>query len=185
LYRASLGKYFVDEIYDATIVRPLRVTGGICYQVGDQLLVDGLGVGGVSSAVGATGDRIRRWHNGNVRRYLAVLMLGVGLVLASVFANPMVSQVGPSPVHPVDLGGLRPTLGGQSMTLKGPSWFTGEPWFSIHLGGARPRRSPAPVAMPAGTGGPPGGDAPRPPTGPSFKAGPAAQGDRKANGGAP
>jgi NADH-quinone oxidoreductase subunit L len=78
LYRASLAKYEVDEIYDAGVVRPLRVLGGLSYQFGDQMLVDGLGVGGVSAAVGALGDRARLWHNGNVRRYLAVLMLGVG-----------------------------------------------------------------------------------------------------------
>jgi NADH-quinone oxidoreductase subunit L len=145
LYRASLHKYWVDEIYDASVVRPLRVTGGVCYQVGDQLLIDGLGVGGVSSTVGAVGNRVRVWHNGNVRRYLAVLMLGVGLVLASVYANPTVSQFGGSPVHPVDLGGLRPTLGAQPIRIEGPTLFSDTPWFSFEAGPASVQR-PAPAA---------------------------------------
>lgn len=147
LYRASHDKYWVDELYDHTIVRPLRVVGGIAYQAGDQLLIDGLGVGGVSSTVGVIGNRVRVWHNGNVRRYLAVLLMGVGIVLASVYANPTVSDFGPSPVHPVDLGGLRPTLGAQPIRVDGPTLFTDEPWFSFQAGPDRVTRP-----QPAGVG---------------------------------
>ncbi|MBK6917348.1 MAG: NADH-quinone oxidoreductase subunit L [Deltaproteobacteria bacterium] len=142
LYRASLGKYFVDEIYDASIVRPVRMVGGVAYQVGDQLLVDGVGVGGVSWSVGAIGNRVRIWHNGNVRRYLAVLLIGVAIVLASVFANPTVTVAGPNPVHPVDAGGLRPTLGAQPIHVEGPG-------FEFDLGPDNVRRpGPPPQAAP-------------------------------------
>ncbi|MBL4684199.1 MAG: NADH-quinone oxidoreductase subunit L [Nannocystaceae bacterium] len=112
LYTISHGKYWVDTIYDNLIVRPVRMIGGICYQVFDQLIIDTLGVKGVSGTVGFLGNQIRRWHNGNVRRYLVVLLLGVVGVLAAVYANPTISQIGPSKVNPqFDLGGLRPTLG--------------------------------------------------------------------------
>jgi len=118
-YRLSHAKYLIDEIYDRLIVRPLRMIGGLFYQVIDQLVIDGLGVGGVSGTVGFLGNRARLWHNGNVRRYLVVLMLGVVIVLASVYANPTISQLGSSPVNPhLDLGGLRPTLGEQKFNLK-------------------------------------------------------------------
>ncbi len=137
-YRLSLGKYFVDEVYNAGVVRPVRVVGGICNQVGDQLLVDGLGVHGTANLVGALGNRARVWHNGNVRRYLAVLMLGVGVVLASVYANPTIAQLGPSAVHPVDAGGLRPTLGAQPIRIEGPG-------FSFEAGPDRAKRPPPPA----------------------------------------
>ncbi len=165
-YKLSYGKYFVDEIYDALIVRPLRFIGGLCYQVGDQLVIDGLGVSGVATVVGAAGNRVRVWHNGNVRRYLAVLMLGVGIVLASVYANPTISQFGPSAVHPVDAGGLRPTLGAQPIKLQ----VLGQ---EFELGPAR-RKSPAaqggappPAAPPANpTAAADMKASPRPPGGP-------------------
>ncbi|MBX7079275.1 MAG: NADH-quinone oxidoreductase subunit L [Nannocystaceae bacterium] len=147
LYRASVGKYFVDEIYDRGIVRPLRFASAVTYQAVDQGLVDGVGVGGVSWTVGALGNRARIWHNGNVRRYLAVLLLGVGLVLASVFANPTVAVVGPNPVHPVDAGGLRPTLGAQPIHIEGPTLFTDTPWFEFDAGPASVRR-PGPPPPP-------------------------------------
>jgi NADH-quinone oxidoreductase subunit L len=124
LYRASKAKYWVDEFYAAVIVRPIRFIAGVCYQAVDQLLIDGLGVSGVSGSVGLMGNVVRVWHNGNVRRYLVVLLL------ASVYANPTVSQIGPSNVHPVDVGGLRPTLGPQKInkvTILGIS-FDWPPW---------------------------------------------------------
>ncbi|MBH04956.1 MAG: NADH-quinone oxidoreductase subunit L [Phycisphaeraceae bacterium] len=39
--RVLTNKYYVDELYDAMIVRPLRVVGGIFYQV-DRLVIDSL-----------------------------------------------------------------------------------------------------------------------------------------------
>jgi NADH-quinone oxidoreductase subunit L len=128
LYRASKAKYWVDEIYDALIVKPVKFLGFLCYQVGDQLLVDTVGVGGVSGTVKVVGERVRLWHNGNVRRYLAILLLGVVLVLASVFANPRVVQVGPSVLNARDPGGLRPTLGEQNVSVKLFGLFE-LPWF--------------------------------------------------------
>ena len=139
-YNLSLYKYWVDEIYDRVFVRPIRMIGGIFYQVIDQLVIDGLGVGGVSGSVGFVGNRFRLWHNGNVRRYLVVLLLGVGGVLAAVYVNPTVSQVGPSRVNPrFDLGGLRPTFGEQQVDL------TILKRWKIRLGPEKaPARLPAP-----------------------------------------
>jgi NADH-quinone oxidoreductase subunit L len=117
LYNASLAKYWVDELYDFVVVRPLRFLGGICYQVGDQLIVDGLGVSGVAGTVGALGNRARTWHNGNVRRYLTVLLFGGAIVVGTVYLNPQVVEFGPSKIHPIDLGGLRPQLGAHPVKI--------------------------------------------------------------------
>jgi len=152
LFSLSFHKYWIDELYDRVVVRPLRFVGGLAYQVGDQLFVDGLGVGGVASTVGALGNRARVWHNGNVRRYLVVLLIGAGIVVATVYANPTVSQVGPSPVHPVDLGGLRPTLGAQPVKVTGPG-------FEFRLGPDRGKRAARP---PQEADGPPPADAKAP-----------------------
>jgi len=114
--------------------------GGLFYQVVDQLVIDGLGVGGVSGSVGFVGNRFRLWHNGNVRRYLVVLLLGVSGVLAAVYVNPTVSQVGPSRVNPrFDLGGLRPTFGEQQVDL------TILKTWKIRLG---PKKAPARLPAP-------------------------------------
>jgi hypothetical protein len=117
LYRLVENKYWVDELYDALILSPLRFVANVIYRVFDMIVVDGLGVYGTANAVGALGDGVRRWHNGDVRRYMLFLVLGAGLVLASVHANPSVSKVGPSVTNPTDLGGLRPNLGGKRVKV--------------------------------------------------------------------
>jgi len=113
----SYGKYFVDEAYDV-IVRVVRFLAGVCYHVADALFVDGLGVSGTTGLVALVGDGFRRWHNGNVRRYLAVLLLGVGVVMGAVYFNPSIAQFGPTPLNSMDLGGLRPTLGAQRVRMR-------------------------------------------------------------------
>jgi NADH-quinone oxidoreductase subunit L len=118
LYRASLNKYWVDELYHAVLVRPLRFLADICYRVADMIFVDGLGVYGTANLVGGVGNRVRAMHNGDVRRYLLALVVGVGIVLASLYANPTISNIGRSKLNPGDAGGLRPTLGPQPVELR-------------------------------------------------------------------
>ncbi len=122
LYEASLNKYWVDELYDALFVRPLRVLAQLCYRIFDALFIDGLGVGGTAGLVGFVGDRVRVWHNGNVRRYLLALLVGAGLVLATVYGNPTVSSTEASALHRArgvpDLGGLRTTLGAEPYRIE-------------------------------------------------------------------
>ena len=118
LYKLSKNKFYVDEIYDALIIKPLRFIGGVFYQVVDQILVDGAGVAGTAGTVGVFGNLVRVWHNGNVRRYLMVLMIGVGILFGALYLNPTISQFGPNPVHKMDLGGLRPTVGPQPVQLE-------------------------------------------------------------------
>lgn len=123
LYRASYAKYWVDQIYDIFIVKPVRMLGTLLYQVSDMLLVDGVGVQGTAGAVGVVGSLVRGWHNGNVRRYLMALLFGVAVLLGVIYLNPQVSRgdivqkdpEGNTVVDP-DIG-LRRTLGPQSVKL--------------------------------------------------------------------
>jgi NADH-quinone oxidoreductase subunit L len=76
-----LRKYYVDELYDAAIVQPIRVTAdrglwrGIDIGIIDGAL-DGLGVFLVR-----LGEVVRRLQTGSVRAYAASLLVGVVLVL--------------------------------------------------------------------------------------------------------
>ena len=79
--RLLLNKYYVDEIYDAVIVQPVRIISehGL-WKVVDARLIDGA-VNGVGAAVGASSGLLRRIQSGSVRVYAAALFLGLVLVL--------------------------------------------------------------------------------------------------------
>jgi NADH-quinone oxidoreductase subunit L len=76
-----LNKYYVDEIYDATIVQPVHIVSeqGL-WKVVDVRGIDGA-VNGVAQAVGGSSEVLRRLQTGSVRAYAASLFLGVVLVL--------------------------------------------------------------------------------------------------------
>ena len=81
VYRLLLNKYYVDEIYDAAIVQPIRQasTGGLWKGV-DVGLIDGA-VNGVGLAVRGTSGSLRRVQTGSVRVYAASLFIGAILIL--------------------------------------------------------------------------------------------------------
>jgi NADH-quinone oxidoreductase subunit L len=78
LYRLLSGKYYVDELYEALLGRPIRwISDRIFLRVGDRLLLDGTLDGMATTARGAAG-LLARVQTGNLHLY-AFLVLG-GLV---------------------------------------------------------------------------------------------------------
>ncbi len=81
VYRVLSRKYYVDEIYDAGIVQPIRIISKDALWRGlDVRVIDGA-VNGVADVVRAAGEWLRRAQTGSVRTYAASLFLGVVMVL--------------------------------------------------------------------------------------------------------
>jgi len=93
-YKLLAGKYFVDEFYGATVVKPLL--GFSTYILGWVVDVGILGgaawlLGGIATFAGAI---LQRWQSGNLRSYAGWLAAGAAAVLlfllvpwATVLAN--------------------------------------------------------------------------------------------------
>jgi NADH-quinone oxidoreductase subunit L len=81
LYRLLLNKYYVDELYDAAVVQPIKVasTEGL-WRNFDVRLVDGA-VNGVAAIVAASASTLRRLQTGSVRTYAGSLFVGVVVIL--------------------------------------------------------------------------------------------------------
>lgn len=81
VYALLLNKYFIDELYDAVVVRPInRLSTYVLWKGADAALIDGA-VNGVGSAVRATSSSMRRLQSGSIRAYAASLFVGVVLIL--------------------------------------------------------------------------------------------------------
>jgi NADH-quinone oxidoreductase subunit L len=81
VHRLLLNKYYVDEIYDATIVQPIRVVSQEGLWRGfDVRVVDGA-VNGAGAVVAAAASVLRRLQTGSVRAYAGSLFVGVIVVL--------------------------------------------------------------------------------------------------------
>jgi NADH-quinone oxidoreductase subunit L len=81
LHRVLANKYYVDEIYDAAIVQPLRIVSEHwLWKTLDVRVIDGA-INGIGTVVTGGSDIARRLQTGSVRAYAASLFLGVVMVL--------------------------------------------------------------------------------------------------------
>lgn len=86
-HKLLFNKYYVDEIYDVIIVRPLKKISEICWKYVDVLIVDGaiLGFAKISKAAGEFGKTL---HTGVVQVYAVFILLGlmgmVGYILYGI-----------------------------------------------------------------------------------------------------
>jgi NADH-quinone oxidoreductase subunit L len=74
------NKYYVDEIYDFLIVKPVVGLGYLFWQITDVRIIDGLanGSAGLMRVLGRLGSRLQ---SGAIRNYVLVFTLGVVLIL--------------------------------------------------------------------------------------------------------
>jgi NADH-quinone oxidoreductase subunit L len=81
LHRWIYNKYYVDEFYDSTVVRPV-VDGSreVLWRVADVDVIDGA-VNGVGAVARATGNLLRRAQSGYIRDYAAWVLAGSILIV--------------------------------------------------------------------------------------------------------
>jgi NADH-quinone oxidoreductase subunit L len=81
VHRLLLNKYYVDELYDATVVRPIGVISREGLWRGfDVNVIDGA-VNGAATVVDAGAEVLRRLQSGSVRTYAGSVVVGVVLIL--------------------------------------------------------------------------------------------------------
>jgi NADH-quinone oxidoreductase subunit L len=81
VYRLLLNKYYIDEIYDALFVQPIkRISTGALWKGVDASVIDGT-VNGVGGTVRGASASLRQLQTGSVRTYAASLFLGAVMIL--------------------------------------------------------------------------------------------------------
>jgi NADH-quinone oxidoreductase subunit L len=86
-YRLFLNKYYIDELYDALVVRPFTACSRFCAQIIDPWLIDGA-VNGVAAIARGLSWISRGLQTGNVQHYVAGFLLGT-LALLGYYMGQM------------------------------------------------------------------------------------------------
>jgi NADH-quinone oxidoreductase subunit L len=76
IHRVLLNKYYVDEIYDAVFVQPIKTMSNALWKGVDAAVIDGT-VNGTGLLVSTTSGVLRRLQNGSVRAYAVAVFTGV------------------------------------------------------------------------------------------------------------
>ena len=84
LHRRLLNKWYVDEAYEALVVRPVAAICEACSRVVDGALIEGA-VNGLAASCVAAGQVLKRAQSGRLAHYLAAMALGLTLLLLLAF----------------------------------------------------------------------------------------------------
>ena len=86
LYDLIRGKFYIDELYDAIIIRPFRALARFCHRVVDARLIDGSIIHGAARFFAGLGRALRVVHNGQVQQYAVLVVIGIAVlaILAGV-----------------------------------------------------------------------------------------------------
>ncbi len=84
LYRVLFHKYYVDELYDFSIVNPSKWAARyIINYIADSIIIEGI-VNGVPSFIGWMSQQIRRFQSGIVQHYSMIMAGGLFIIIALV-----------------------------------------------------------------------------------------------------
>jgi NADH-quinone oxidoreductase subunit L len=81
-HKLLYNKYYIDELYDAIIVKPLYWLSGIAESVIERLGIDKL-VNGFGSAVVAGSRAVRLLQAGNIGFYIFIMVVSVIVLLVA------------------------------------------------------------------------------------------------------
>lgn len=81
IYNVLFNKYFIDEIYEAAVVKPIQIVSEkFLWKIADNKIIDGI-VNGAGVIVEKTSLVVRKLQTGAAQFYAVVMMLGIAVVL--------------------------------------------------------------------------------------------------------
>ena len=87
LHRLLSGKYFIDELYEAVLGRPLNwISDRVFLGLGDRLLIDG-SLHGMTATAQRVAGRLSRVETGSLQFYVALAVAGAVACLAWMWRN--------------------------------------------------------------------------------------------------
>ena len=87
IYNFLLNKWYIDEIYDATIVKGARALGDLFWKGGDQKIIDGLGPNGIAAFSMGISKRLSKIQSGKLFHYAFIMLVGIAVILGFVFSK--------------------------------------------------------------------------------------------------
>jgi NADH-quinone oxidoreductase subunit L len=81
MHTALYGKWFIDEVYEYVVIKPLRFIASAFAHVIDPWIIDGLAVKGSGYSVLGAGKLLSKLQTGNVQSYAFYLVIAIAAVI--------------------------------------------------------------------------------------------------------
>lgn len=76
LNKILINKFGFDEFYEKIIANNVKTIGNFCWHLGDQWLIDGIGVNGLARTVGRVSILLRKLQSGYIYQYAFFMIFG-------------------------------------------------------------------------------------------------------------
>ena len=79
-HKGALNKWYIDELYDAVVVRPMTALADVFWKLVDVKVIDAT-VNDTAQVTGMFGGALRLWQTGNVQNYAMSFLVGAMAIL--------------------------------------------------------------------------------------------------------
>tara|TARA_B100001057_G_scaffold183531_1_gene184218 strand:- start:206 stop:2110 length:1905 start_codon:yes stop_codon:yes gene_type:complete len=87
LYNFLLKKWYIDEVYDFILIKPLKKIGVFFWKKGDQDTIDRFGPDGISKVVKFISNKAVQFQSGYIYDYAFVMLIGLSALITYLILN--------------------------------------------------------------------------------------------------
>ncbi|HEY2745345.1 MAG TPA: NADH-quinone oxidoreductase subunit L [Polyangia bacterium] len=81
LYKLVFNKFYIDEVYDFLVVRPVRFVAVALWKAFDTVIIDLIFVNGTGFIVSGFGKLSKYFQNGDLQRYIVAVIVGGAVII--------------------------------------------------------------------------------------------------------
>ena len=81
MYKFLLNKWYIDEFYEITLVRPIKKLGLTFWKKGDENTIDRFGPDGVSKLIKFISNKASQFQTGYIYDYAFVMLIGLSALI--------------------------------------------------------------------------------------------------------
>ena len=85
LYNFLLNKWYIDELYNVTVVKLVKFLGDKFWKVGDEKIIDGFGPNGIAKFAAGASRRMSKIQTGYLYHYAFIMLLGLAVLIVVAF----------------------------------------------------------------------------------------------------
>ena len=82
-----INKWYADELYDFTIVKPIKKLGLFLWKKGDQDTIDKFGPDGISKVIKFISNKAVQFQSGYIYDYAFVMLIGLSALITFLILN--------------------------------------------------------------------------------------------------
>ena len=87
LYNFLFNKWYIDEIYDLILIKPLKKIGVFFWKKGDQDTIDRFGPDGISKVIKFISNKAIQFQSGYIYDYAFVMLIGLSALITYLILN--------------------------------------------------------------------------------------------------